>query len=475
MKVLLLAAELSPLAKVGGLGDVVGELPQALSSLGVQLRVYIPFHKNIDRDSINYYEIDEVPVPHQDGTQLAKVYLARIGEIDVYLIDGGPIASVEGIYSDPGADGYKFAFFCLAALASTKSANWKPEILHAHDWHASPAIVWLHRNREVDPFWVQTASLLTVHNLPYMGAGAGEGLASYGIGPVQDPRLPDWAHHIPLPMGLATADWINTVSPTYAQEVQTPAFGHGLENLIIDKKDRLVGILNGIDPSRWDPETDDVIPENYSRDNLKERAIGRSVLANNLGLDVKSNTPLIAMITRLAHQKGADLAIKALSELMDEPWQFLLLGNGDPPLEQMAEEFETENPDRVRSVIKFDPKLSLQIYAGADMILIPSRYEPCGLTQMIAMRFGCVPLVAATGGLKDTVSDYREDPKGTGFIFELDEGAGIKTAIREAISAFQDKRRWRGLQLRGMAMDFSWDRSAREYIELYEKAIEDRR
>jgi starch synthase len=474
MKVLLLAAELSPLAKVGGLGDVVGELPQALNTLGVQLRVYIPFHSSISRELINYRMVDELPIPQHAGDQIAKIYLTKIGNIDVYLIDGEPIASVDGIYSDPGPDGYKYTFFCMAAMASAKSAKWRPDILHAHDWHASPAVVWLYRNRDFDPFWNQTASLLTVHNLPYMGAGAGEGLASYGIDPVPDTRLPDWAQFMPLPMGLATTDWINAVSPTYAQEIQSPAFGHGLEDLIVDRQDHVVGIVNGIDLSRWDPGTDDVIPVNFNRDTLKERAIGRSLLLEQFGLDPSEKVPLIAMITRLVYQKGADLAIQAMSEILEEPWQFLLLGTGDPALEQMWEMFETSNPDRVRSVIKFEPELSRQIYASADVILIPSRYEPCGLTQMIAMRYGCVPVVAATGGLKDTVSDYRVDPRGTGFVFDMNEGVGIKTAVKDAISIFQDKRRWRGLQLRGMARDYSWDSSAREYLELYERAHQER-
>ena len=438
MKVLMLAAELSPLAKVGGLGDVVGELPRMLNSLGVHSRVYIPFHKNINRNSIEYHEVEEIQIPFQEGVQLAKVYLAKVGQMEVYLIDGDPISAVEGIYSDPGADGYKFAFFCQAAIASSKSANWTPDILHAHDWHASPAIVWLKRNRDLDPFWNQTASLLTVHNLPCIGGGASEGLASYGINPFPDHRLPDWAYHIPLPMGLATADWINTVSPTYAQEIQTPAFGHGLEGLVTDRSDHVVGILNGIDHSHWDPETDGVIRENFSRKNLKPRTESRSALLQDLELEANPKTPLIAMITRLVFQKGADLAVQALSEIQDEAWQFVMLGTGDPDLEKMAEGFESANPGRVRSLIKFEPALARRIYAGADIMLIPSRYEPCGLTQMIAMRYGCVPIVAATGGLKDTVSDYREDPKGTGFVFVLEQGEGIKTALREAISTFQD-------------------------------------
>jgi starch synthase len=474
MRVLLLAAELAPLAKVGGLGDVVGELPHALKSLGVDIRVYIPFHKTINRSLLSYREMDEILVPHPSGSEVAKIYRSIIDGFEVYLIDGAPIAAVNGIYTDPVVDGYKFTFFSLAALEASRSADWKPDILHAHDWHTCAAVIWLKGNRDRDNFWKDTASLLTVHNLPYMGAGGEAALAFYGLEPIEDLRLPDWAQHTPLPMGLATADWINAVSPTYSQEIQTPTFGHGLESLITDRSDRVVGILNGIDLSRWDPKTDKVLADNYNRENLKPRGTVRASLLDTLGLSTDPEIPILTIITRLEHQKGADLAIGALSQLVEESWQFVLLGTGDPALEEMAKDFEIAHPDRVRSVIRFDAQLARTIYAGADMILIPSRYEPCGLTQMIAMRYGCVPIVAATGGLKDTVSDYDKNPNGTGFVYSPNTTDELAKAVLRAFSAFKEKRRWRGLRLRGMAKDFSWQSSAQRYLDIYNRAHHER-
>lgn len=470
MKVLLLAAEFSPLAKVGGLGDVVGELPHALKSLGVDIRVCLPLHQNIDRNNLDLGDGEQVRVPHRLGDQVATIYRVNFEGLDLFLIDGNPIAQLEGIYSDSISDGHKFTFFSLAALRSAEANGWKPDILHAHDWHTSPAVVWLNQNREGDPFWEGTASLLTIHNLPYMGAGAEGALDLYGLEPIRDPRLPDWAHRQPLPMGLATADWINTVSSTYANEIQTPTFGHGLEGLIAGRSDRLSGILNGIDRNRWNPSTDSALQVRFNRKTLAERAEGGSRLRDSFGLSTDTRIPVISIISRLDYQKGIDLALEALSKLPSGPWQALILGTGDPALEEMATRFADSNPDRVRSFIRFDAQLARQIYAGADMILIPSRYEPCGLTQMIAMRYGCVPIVAATGGLKDTVIDYREDPSGTGFVFAQGDQVDFLSTIQDALAVFGDRRRWRGIQRRCMTMDFSWRRSARAYYRLYDRA-----
>jgi starch synthase len=470
MKVLCLAAEASPLVKVGGLGDVVGELPPALNSIGVEVHVYIPFHQSIDRSNLIYQQIDEILVYHREGVQVGKIYRADVDGSDLYLIDGDPIAAVEGIYSEPDRDAFKFTFFSLAALEASKSGGWKPDILHAHDWHTSAAIVWLHRNRNKDQFWHNTVSLLTVHNLPYMGAGGGAALLQYGLERGEDQRLPEWAQHLPLPMGLATADWISAVSPTYSREIQTSTFGHGLENLINDRKDRVVGILNGIDLTRWDPERDQALAHGFSRENLSARKGLRATLLKRLGLSTDPSIPLLGMITRLHHQKGVDIVFQALSQMVEDQWQFILLGSGDPNLENLARKFAVDHPDRARSVVEFDANLARKIYAGADMILIPSRYEPCGLTQMIAMRYGCVPIVSATGGLKDTVTDYHENPKGTGFVFTPTNSEALTATLKNAFMAYGDLRRWPGLQRRGMAKNFSWRESARKYVELYERA-----
>ena len=474
MKILFLAAESAPLAKVGGLGDVAGDLPRALQNFGIDVRPFIPFYRSINRSDIELDLVDDIFVDYPLGSEKALIYRTLINGSKTYLIDGEPIGAVNGIYSDPQVDAHRFTFFSLAALQAAKSMGWKPDILHAHDWHTSSAVVWLNRNRDSDPFWKNTASLLTVHNLPYMGAGGEDALDYYGIEAVDDERLPGWARHMALPMGLVTADWINTVSPGYAQEIQTPEFGHGLEVLITDRKDYVRGILNGLDIRRWDPTTDKALPKHFKHDDLNPRQEARFAMLEALGLDTNPKVPLLAMITRLDHQKGVDLAIQSLVNLTKEDWQFILLGTGDPNLEAMAKGFESDYPDRARSIIRYDDHLARNIYAGADMMLIPSRYEPCGLTQMISMRYGCVPVVAATGGLKDTVTDYVSNPQGTGFVFSPINSDELTQTIRNALTMYRDKRRWRGLQRRGMNIDFSWQQSARKYTELYQQAHSER-
>lgn len=279
---------------------------------------------------------------------------------------------------------------------------------------------------------------------------------------------------MPLAIGLATADWINAVSPAYAEEIQTPEFGLGLEDLLIARRERLVGILNGIDVANWNPETDLALPERYSRQGLKLRRINKSCLQNELNLPEDARIPLIGMVTRLDWQKGVDIALQALAEILDMSWQFILLGSGDAQLEAQSQTFAGIHPDRVRVVQRFDPRLARHIYGGTDMLLIPSRYEPCGLTQMIAMRYGCVPLVSATGGLRDTVRDIRNAKAGTGFVFQPTEPYAMAQSLQQALHFYADQRRWRGIQMRGMSQDFSWGNSANRYRQLYASAIEGR-
>ncbi|NIM93728.1 MAG: glycosyltransferase [Anaerolineales bacterium] len=471
MKVLFLAAEATPIIKVGGLADVAGELPSYLQDLGVDVRVVIPFHTSIHREEWVLERVVEVDVPSANGPAPGILYRTEAEGSVYYLVDGDPIRTVHGVYSDPYQDGFKFTFAFLAALQAMEQLGWRPDLVHGHDWHVCAALAWLHNNRDTVPFWRETASLLTIHNLPYMGAGSESALETYGIPQSDDPRLPDWARRMPLPLGIATSDWLNAVSPTYAEEIQTSHFGHGLEGILHDRRDRLVGILNGIDAKNWNPETDGDLPHRYSRQELTARRAVKADLLDSVNLTPVTKTPLLGMVTRMDYQKGIDIALQALRDIQDETWQFLLLGTGDPYLEEMARSFGSEFEGRARVEIRFDPLLARRIYGGADMLLIPSRYEPAGLTQMIAMRYGCVPVVSATGGLKDTVEDYDETRSGTGFVFTPNEPQILSETIRRAITVFKDQRRWRGIQLRGMARDFSWINSAREYVQLYEKAM----
>jgi starch synthase len=270
---------------------------------------------------------------------------------------------------------------------------------------------------------------------------------------------------------MAHADWITTVSPGYAAEIQSPAFGCGLESYLASRAARLRGILNGIDPAVWNPSTDAAVEARFSISSIDGRRHNKAALQRELGLPEQTRVPLLAMVTRLDGQKGVDLALEGLALLTDKDWQMVLLGTGDAALEECAQVFAASRPEKVVFLPRFDPLLSRRIYAGADMILVPSRYEPCGLVQLIALRYGAVPVVHATGGLKDTVGPYHHGGKGTGFLFDSVDPQSLADSLRQAMAVYADRRRWLGLQHRGMAQDYSWGRSAQAYLELYGEAV----
>ncbi len=467
MRVLFLAAEASPLIKVGGLGDVAGELPPALSRLGIDIRVAIPRYAHLAAHVAGMRPQVRVDVPRPSGPLPAEIFELPTDGGRLWLVGGEPVERAPGVYGDAAADAAKFIFFALGALQACRATGWSPDVVHAHDWHTAPALAWL---RTVAEGWATTAAVLTVHNLPFMGSGGGDALGEYGLQAANEPLLPEWARSLPLPLGMVHADWITTVSPGYSAEIQTAAYGCGLEAFLASRSDRLRGILNGIDPTVWDPAGDSSLESNYDLSSLDDRRPNKSALQTALGLPVEARIPLLAMVTRLDAQKGVDLVLEALTRLADRPWQLVLLGSGDLAIEDRAREFAARRTRQVGFVPAFDPTLARRIFAGADVVLAPSRYEPCGLVQLIAMRYGAVPLVRATGGLKDTVAPYAVGGNGTGFLFGPAEAQALSEAISAALEVYSDQRRWRGLQRRGMARDYSWSRSAQAYANLYQEA-----
>ncbi|MBM3121212.1 MAG: glycogen synthase [Chloroflexi bacterium] len=472
MRVLFLAAEATPLVKVGGLADVAGELPRALARHGVDVQLALPFYPGLQAELAGLRPLATVEVPRPDGAQTATIYALEVDGRRVWLIGGEPIDAAPAVYGAPEQDAAKFVFFGIGALQACRALGWEPEVVHAHDWHAAPSLAWM---RTASLGWDRTSALLTVHNLPYMGAGGDAALAEYGLRPAEDPHLPDWARRLPLPLGMAHADWITTVSPSYAAEIQTPAFGCGLEAFLASRGGRLRGILNGIDPGVWNPGADAALERRYAIDSLECRLTNKTALQHIFGWPEHGRTPLLAMITRLDVQKGVDLVLDALAALQDVRWQFILLGRGDPAVEAQAEAFAAAHGDRAAFIPQFDPFLSRRIYAGADMLLAPSRYEPCGLAQLIGLRYGAVPVVRATGGLRDTVQPYGREAQGTGFLFDRPDPQALAETLRFAIQVHADARRWAGVQRRGMAADFSWAASAAEYSDLYLQAAAERR
>jgi starch synthase len=482
LKVLFLASEADPWIKVGGLGDVAGSLPTALKNLSqssqspgdLDIRLVLPFHPQLKGEVGPVTRIANCVVQSMNGPLLAQLY--SLEELDspvnfpVYLVDGEPIQSSPDIYSDDvRVDGRKYVFFSLAALGLVESLDWLPDVLHANDWHTSPAIYQVSRLQEYEPAYRKLGTLLTIHNLGYMGGGTEAAMDEFGLPPAYHPNLPWWARQQPLPLALVSADRLVAVSPGYAREICTSDFGVGLDALLRDRGDALSGILNGIDPSAWDPAADRQIRMQYSVSSLPARQRNKSALQMEIGLPIDRSKMLIAMVSRLVYQKGVDLAVEALAGLGDLEWQALILGTGEAHLEDAARALEAYFPDRVRSAIRYDANFSRRIYAGADSILIPSRYEPSGLTQMIGMRYGCVPIARATGGLADTITNYWGENQGTGFLFQDAHPLALAEALRRALAVFPDKKSWQGIQRRGMLGDYSWDRSAKEYFKLYKE------
>ncbi len=468
LKILFLSSEADPFVKVGGLGDVGGSLPRALLNLNVNLdvRLVIPFHTVIRMDNFDIRRELVFTIPRAGGEVPVQVFSTDLNGLTVYFISGDPFSRATKVYdSDASVDGEKFVFFSMAALELAKRLDWHPDIVHANDWHTASALYAV-RLMQQDPFWNGVKTIQTVHNLCYMGAGSEAALSAYGLPPANTLELPWWGQQTPLPLGLWSADEIVAVSPSYAEEIQTVEYGCGLETYLQSRHESVTGIVNGIDTVSWDPATDEALIESFSIEQINLRSENKKFLQTKFGLEVNDNMPLMAMITRMDQQKGVDITIEALKMISKLRWQAILLGSGNPVIESMVRRLENEFPNRVSAVIRYDGKLSRQIYGGADMLLMPSRYEPCGLAQMIAMRYGSIPVARATGGLRDTIVEGV-----TGFLFTEPSPSVLSGVLRRAISMYKMPIMWQKMQRTGMKNNFSWQASAEQYSGLYSSLI----
>ena len=471
LRILFVAAECAPLAKVGGLGDMAGSLPKALRALGHDVRLALPHYATIDNRRFPARAATHFQVNSRAGPVWATAHETAHDGVPIYLISGPPIPPRPWLYGGIAEDGPKFVFFSLAALEMCRTMDWQPDVVHAHDWHAGTSVGYLGTAGLADPFFARVASLFTIHNLPYSGAGAGDALWQYGFWPSPWMGLPAYERWSPMALALSHADVINAVSPGYAREVLTPEYGQGFEGLLAARGERLTGVLNGIDYDVWNPATDRNLPANFDAESLEGRAENKRALQAESGLPARPDAFLIGMVSRLDGQKGLDLVGPALRELLAEDVQFVLLGTGDPYFEAEMARLAADFPGKVAAHLRFDAAAATHIYGGADAFLMPSRYEPCGLGQMIALRYGAVPVVRATGGLADTVVDAAERG-GTGFVFGPYSAYALYGALARARAAFADRAHWRRMQQRGMKADFSWAKSAKEYVGLYKKAME---
>jgi starch synthase len=468
INILFLAAEAEPFVKVGGLGDVAGTLPRALRALSndeikLDVRLVLPQHSAIRPDSLRAVGI--YSIPRGKAEVQVEVFEGVLEGMPVYFINGDPIRSSGSVYSSNNKlDAEKYAFFALAALELPRQIDWEPNIIHANDWHTALAAYgnlvkrWNEKTRRV-------SSLVTIHNLPFLGPAVDDLLEEYGL-PLANTDLPDWARVMPMPLGLWASDAIVAVSPTYANEILTEDFGCGLQDFFRNRTDSLYGILNGIDLVAFDPQTDPTLAANFNPRTLSDRTRNKAALQERVGLPVNPDVPLLGMVSRMDQAKGIDIALKGLKMMAKRDWQLVLLGAGDLSLEETAKKLQEELPQRIAVETRYDAKLARQIYGGSDIFLMPSRYEPCGISQMIAMRYGSVPLVRAVGGLHDTVTDGE-----TGFVFIDSKVKSFNEALRNALKLYPYHSRWMNLQLAGMVQDFSWTHSAKKYLEVYKKLV----
>lgn len=460
MKIAMVASEVHPYSKTGGLGDVLGTLPGALAALGAEVATISPLHRCVRRHGPERTDL-RLRVPLGNGAVETPVW--RKG--DAWFLEHDPFFDRDGLYSGPWGDhGDNLARFTFLARGAMEllAATGMPDVLHAHDWQAGLTPVYartLYAGAAA-----RTRTLFSIHNLAYQGNFRSTDLPLTGL----DPGLYNWKQLEFygklnfMKAGLVFADALSTVSPTYAQEIQTQEHGYGLDGVLRERAGVLHGVLNGVDYAEWNPETDPHLAARYTAKDPSGKAACKADLQRRCGWAERPDVPLIAMVTRLAEQKGVELVLAGLEGLLAEDVQLVLLGNGDARYEDAFRSWASRRGDRFSAHIGFDPVFAHRIEAGADLFLMPSRYEPCGLNQLYSLRYGTVPVVRATGGLRDTVKDGA-----TGFSFERYEAGAMLEALRRALAAYRDRGGWKGLMAAGMAQDYGWAASARAYLQLY--------
>src|SRR5574340_730791 len=465
MKILMIASEAVPYAKTGGLGDVLGALPAALRSLGHEPAVFMPRHAGISlKDARRVFD----PLPVWLGPARYDTSVWRVaGDVPFYFLDHPALYEREGLYGRNGEDypdnHIRFAVFARAALAVARYI-FRPDIVHCHDWQAGLVPAYLRTTFANDPTFLGAPVLFTIHNLGYQGLFPREVLADIAL----DARafvsegLEYYGQISFIKGGLNYSDWLNTVSPTYALEIQTPEYGVGMDGVLRAHKAVLSGVLNGVDYREWNPETDPHIAANYSVDDLAGKRECKRALLRDFGLPAEAiERPLLGIVTRLTVQKGAGLIAEIAGQLSGEGFYMVGLGSGDPEYEDLFRGMAAAHPANISVRLGYDNALAHRIEAGADMFLMPSLYEPCGLNQMYSLRYGTVPVVRATGGLDDTIKES------TGFKFREYSGQALLEAVHAAGVAYADTARWQTIMANGMREDFSWEASAAQYAALY--------
>jgi starch synthase len=460
MNILFLSSEVVPFAKTGGLADVAGALPVALEHLGHEVRIVLPKYKEV----------------------ISPGNWAESGKgIKVHFIVNDKLYNRDGLYGNDQGDHPdnldRFSFYCRESLELVKKENFKPDIIHCNDWQTGLIPVYLKTIYKNDEFFKDTKTVFTIHNLAYTGSfdegqwdKTGLDKSLFGI-----EGLEYYGKFSLLKGGLVFSDIITAVSPTYAKEIQTKEFGCGMEGILQSRAKDIYGVLNGIDYSIWDPQKDKYLYENYSCNNIEGKYANKQMLLKELGIKADSERPLIGTVGRLAYQKGYDILADIISQLCDQDIGFVLLGTGEKKYHEILRDAAKKHKDNVSINLTFDAALAQRIYAASDIFLMPSRYEPCGLGQLISFKYSTVPVARKTGGLADTVFEYDTDTEeGNGFLFTDCLPEHLLDAIKRSISVYQDKEKWLRLIKKIAKYDFSWDKSAGEYEKLYKSVTEHR-
>ena len=479
IRVLFASSEMAPFARTGGLGDVVGALPRALSALGAEVSVVLPLYRSIDRQKYGLVPFGGTRrAPVAGGSISYSLQKTSFGPVSVYFVDRPEYFDRDNYYGTTDSDypdnAERFIFFSRAVLELAASLSPRPQIIHCHDWQTSLVPVYPAADRENRERFKDTATVLTLHNLGYQGMFPRIEMQTAGLGPslFTPGGLEFWGKMNFLKGGIVFADALTTVSRKYAKEIQTPELGFGLEGVIRNFREKLTGIINGVDYEQWNPLSDPFLPAAYGPGILVGKAACKRALQKELKLEIDPKIPLIGMVSRLVEQKGIDLVTQSLRRLLSLKMQLVVLGLGAERYHERLRSFAAKKPGRFAFVIGYEERLSHLIEAGSDLFLMPSRYEPCGLNQIYSLRYGTPPIVRATGGLDDTIIDLRDKPRrGNGFKFSAYTAGALRETVKLALSTYRKGgETWDRLIANAFTANFGWEASARRYLEVYREA-----
>ena len=472
MKVCFIAAEAAPFVKVGGLGDVIGSLPKALRELGVDARVILPLYSSINRErfGLKYkaYQFVDLGWRHS----YCGIFETEVDGVPCYFVDNEQYFNRDSIYGQAD-DGERFAFFSKAALEILPALDFKPDVVNVNDWHTALSVIYLDvlKSSEAE-FYKDMKSVLSIHNIEFQGRFNPYEMGNlFGLENKYFDALIYNGDVNLLKGAIQLADRVNTVSETYAREILDPYFSYGLDKILTVEQGKSRGILNGIDVDKFNPKTDPMIPVNYDLKTFEDKVQNKLAFQKEMDLEVNADIPLIGMVTRLTHQKGIDLILQASEEILKTGAQLVILGTGDAHYESALRSLEHYRHDRVRSILLFSNEMSAKIYAASDLFLMPSKTEPCGLSQLISMRYGTVPVVHRVGGLRDTVIPFT-GVEGNGFTFESFQAGDMMDAIYRAVTCFyQSPDEWKQIIKNNLQKDVSWEQSAKKYLDLYHEVV----